>query len=149
MREALVQAGARAEIEEPYFVSLLALAYARLGRIDEGLSALGKAFALTDGSGMRYWEAELYRLKGELLLASPDGRRPEAESCFHKAIEVAQGQSARSLELRAATSLARLWRGQGKPSQARDVLEPVYDWFTEGFDTPDLKEAKALLDDLA
>ncbi len=104
---------------------------------------------MADGSGMRYWEAEVHRLKGELLLASPDGRRSEAESCFHKAIEVARGQSARSLELRAATSLARLWRGQGKISEAREMLEPVYDWFTEGFDTVDLKEAKALIDGLS
>ncbi len=93
-------------------------------------------------------EAELHRLKGELLLSVSDGNGAEAETCFKKAIEIARGQSARSFELRAAMGLARLWQGEGKRSEARDLLALVYDWFTEGFDTVGLKEAKVLLDDL-
>ncbi len=93
-------------------------------------------------------EAELHRMKGALLSrhAAPDSRK--AEASFHRALEVARSQSAKFWELRAATSLARLWQSQGKPTEASDLLAPVYGWFTEGFDTADLKEAKALLDEL-
>jgi predicted ATPase len=108
--------------------------------------------------GERYYQAELYRLKGELLLVrestghQASGHGPvciEAESCFQQALAVARHQQAKSLELRAATSLARLWQRQGKHTEARQVLAPLYSWFTEGFDTPDLQEAWALLQDLA
>ncbi len=146
MREAVAQAGARAEIQEPYFVALAAEAWAKSGAIDEGLRALAGPFDRTDNGELRYWEAEFHRLKGELLLASSGDNQPEAETCFQKALEVARRQSAKSLELRAATSLAHLWQGQGKIDEARDLLAPVYGWFTEGFDTADLKDASALLD---
>ena len=100
-----------------------------------------------DRTGERCDEAELHRLKGELTLQSQD-QQPEAESCFQKALEVARSQQAKSWELRAAMGLARLWQGQGKGAEAQNLLAPVYDWFTEGFDTADLKEAKALLNQL-
>ena len=91
----------------------------------------------------------MYSLKGELLLAQSGARYSDAEACFLTAIEIARSQSAKSWELRAATRLARLWHSQGKTTEARDLLAPVYGWFTEGFDTADLKEAKALLDELS
>ena len=100
------------------------------------------------GTGEYYYSAEIVRLKGELLLASND-RRAEAEGCFKKALETARAQDAKSLELRAAGSLARLWNGEGKRSEASDLLAPIYDWFTEGLDTADLRAAKNLLDELA
>ena len=92
--------------------------------------------------------AELHRLQGEVLLGMSGGSRERAESCFRRGLQLARDQKAKSLELRSATSLARLWRDQGKHTEARALLTPVYGWFTEGFDTPDLKEAAALLDDL-
>ncbi len=95
----------------------------------------------------RTWEAELYRLKGELLLMQ-GGADAEAEGCFQQALEVSRRQEAKSLELRAATSMARLWQQQGKRKEAHTLLRDVYDWFTEGFDTADLKDARALLDEL-
>jgi predicted ATPase len=95
----------------------------------------------------RHWEAELYRLKGELLLTQGD--KTEAEASFHKAIEVARRQQAKSWELRATVSLCRLWRKQGRVDEARQTLAEIYGWFTEGFDTPDLQEAKALLEGLS
>jgi predicted ATPase len=97
----------------------------------------------------RWFEAELQRLKGEALLAFSPDHLAEAEACYRQALDVARSQSARLWELRAATSLARLWRDRGKRAEARDLLAPVYGWFTEGFDTADLKGAKALLDELA
>ena len=100
-------------------------------------------------TGERFCEAELHRLKGELQLTSNGTDDAEAQACFHKAIEIARSQNAKCWELRAATSLARLWCGQSKPDDARDILAPVYDWFTQDFDTPDLKDAKALLDELS
>jgi predicted ATPase len=104
---------------------------------------------LVDHTGERYWEAEIYRLKGELLLqqAAPDA--PQAEACFQQALAIARRQQAKSWELRTAMSLARLWQQQGKRAAARQPLAEIYGWFTEGFDTPDLQEAKALLDALA
>jgi predicted ATPase len=127
-----------------YFIDSLA----RTNHADEGMTVLENAFVSSSHSGMTYWDAELHRLKGVLLLALSDGNDAEAEACFKQAIEIARGQSAKSFELRAAMELARLWQGQGKRSEARDLLAPVHDWFTEGFDTADLKDAKALLDDL-
>jgi predicted ATPase len=96
----------------------------------------------------RWWEAELYRLKGELLSPSSMENWAEAETCFRQAIDVARRQQAKSLELRAAMSLSRLWQQQGKRAEARQLLAPIYNWFTEGFETADLQEAKALLAEL-
>jgi predicted ATPase len=104
------------------------------------------AEALIDETGERYFEAEIHRLEGHLLLA--ESGSAEAEACYVNALQVARAQEARSLELRAACDLARQWRAQGKIAKARDLLAPVYGWFTEGFDTLDLKEAKILLDEL-
>ncbi len=138
-------AGAR----RSYFLPLLAEANGRIGASGKGLSALAEALDLVEKTGERTWEAEVHRLKGELLLIQSANNRAEVEGCLNKATEVARGQSAKSLELRAATSLARLRQERGESGQARELLAPVYDWFTEGFDTADLKDAKALLDDLA
>ena len=115
---------------------------------EEGLIALDEALAVVESTGERYWEVELHRLKGTLLLARSAEPQAEAEACFHQALDVARRQHAKSLELRAAMSLARLWQRQGKCDAAREVLDEVYGWFTEGFDTADLREAKALLDEL-
>ena len=112
------------------------------------MKALVEAFAHVNETGERYLEAELYRVRGELLLL-PEGREGQAEECFNQALEVARRQSAKSLELRAAMGLARLWRKQGKQVEARELLAGIYGWFTEGFDTPDLIDAKALLGELA
>jgi len=100
-------------------------------------------------TGVRVAEAELNLVKGELILARSSSDHEEAEVCFRKALDVARRQSSKLFELRAATRLARLWQNQGRKDEARELLAPVYDWFTEGFDTWDLKEAKALLDELA
>jgi predicted ATPase len=117
------------------------------------LTALGEALTVVDRTGERMYEAELYRLKGQLTLQSerqrPEGRAREAEACFEKAITVARRQSAKSLELRAVMSLSRLWQQQGKRAEAQQMLAEIYGWFTEGFDTKDLQEAKALLGELA
>ena len=96
-------------------------------------------------TGERYYEAEVHRLKGELLLQLSSDNRTEAETCFQQAISIAQNQQAKSLELRAVMSLSRLWQQQGKRQEAHDLLAPVYNWFTEGFDTADLQDARALL----
>jgi tetratricopeptide (TPR) repeat protein len=125
----------------------LADAYARLGNPVEGLNCLGEAAHIMTATDERYNEAELYRLQGELLTAMDD--RSAAEQSYQQALAVAERQSAKPFELRAATNLARLWRDQGKRTEARDLLEPIYGWFTEGFDTPVLKEAKLLLDQLS
>ena len=131
--------------------ALLTEAYAQGGQAEEGLNALAEALERVAKTGERLYEAELHRLKGELTLRrSKVGSHrskveEEAETCFHKAIEIAQKQEAKSFELRAATSLARLWQQQGKTAEARELLAPVYNWFREGFDTADLKDAKALL----
>jgi DNA-binding winged helix-turn-helix (wHTH) protein/predicted ATPase len=132
-----------------YHLALLAEAYYRAGEITKGLTVLAEAHSATNRSGARYYEAELHRLKGELLRKQAKGQKRnvglEAEACFRKAINVARRQKAKSLELRAVTSLSRLWQTQGKEKEAQKILLRIYDWFTEGFDTPDLKEAKALL----
>jgi predicted ATPase len=136
-------------IHGPFFLALLADADERVGRPAMGLSVLDEAFALAEEMDEHWWEAELHRLKGQLLLSLTADNAAAAEACYERAINVAQGQGARSLELRSATSLARLWHRQGKVEVARKLLAPIYAWFTEGFDTPDLKEAKALLDELS
>jgi predicted ATPase len=138
-----------ATLLQPYWLALLAEMYGKVAQAEEGLTALAEALALVHKTGERWWEAELHRLQGELLLmpALPDEQ--QAAACFRQALAVARHQQAKSLELRAATSLARLWQGQGKRAAARELLAPTYGWFTEGFDTADLQEAKALLAALA
>jgi predicted ATPase len=111
------------------------------------LTQLVEAIGVTDRTKGRYYEAEMHRVRGELYLSIHDDGA--AEASFREAISVAQHQSAKTWELRAAMSMARLWRDQGKQDEARELLAPVYGWFTEGFDTRDLKEARALLDELA
>src|SRR5262249_50272650 len=128
---------------------LLVEAYGKAGQAEEGLRVLAEALTAVHKTGERQHEAELYRLKGELLLKQDVPDEQEAESCFRQAIDIARQQQAKSLELRAATSLSRLWQQQGKRTEAHDLLAPIYGWFTEGFDTTDLQEAKALLDALA
>jgi predicted ATPase len=125
----------------------LAEAQAKAGYPEEGLATLTEALALVEQSDERYCEAELYRVKGELLLAQGD--EAEAEASLHRAIEVARRQQAKSWELRATVGLCRLWRKQGRIDEARRMLAEIYGWFTEGFDTPDLKEAEALLEELS
>jgi tetratricopeptide (TPR) repeat protein len=144
-----VYQGTGASLLTPYFLVLLAEAYGNGGKTEEGLIALTEAFLIADKYGSYFLEAELYRLKGTLLLQQSPDNTAEAEPCFHQAITIAQNQSAKSWELRAATSLAQLWQSQGKRQEAYDLLAPVYNWFTEGFDTADLQDAKALLDELA
>jgi predicted ATPase len=135
-------------LHETYFLALLAEAYGQVGQPAPGLALLAEALALMDKSGLRHYEAELYRLKGELLRMQ--GEEPAAvEANFRRALDIARRQAVKSLELRAATSLGRLLQRQGKPDEARQVLAETYGWFTEGFDTADLKEAKALLEELS
>jgi class 3 adenylate cyclase/predicted ATPase len=137
-----------AELARPCFLALLAEAYGTVGEPETGLTVLMEALKFAETTGERWYEPELYRLKGALLLQQSSDSATEAESCFHHAIAIAQNQSAKSWELRAATSLARLWQQQGKREEARQVLGDVYGWFTEGFDTADLQDAKTLLDAL-
>jgi TOMM system kinase/cyclase fusion protein len=138
-----------AELDRPYFLALLGEAYGTIGEVGAGLTALAEAMTLADTTGERFYEPERYRLKGTLLLQQASDNQAEAETCFEHALEIARSRQAKSLELRAATSLARLWQQQGKHQEAHALLAPVYGWFTEGFDTADLQEAKALLDALA
>ncbi|MBI3249606.1 MAG: AAA family ATPase [Deltaproteobacteria bacterium] len=174
---AQVQQGLEAlvgEIARTIFLAWLATGYRGAEQVDDGLAAIAEALRLVEKNDERFYEAELYRIKGELTLAQEgsrlqagglrekaeeEGVRPqaegyrekteEAEGCFLRAIEVAQKQQAKSLELRATTSLARLWQQQGKTAEARQMLAEIYGWFTEGFDTRDLQEAKVLLDELS
>jgi predicted ATPase len=165
MRQALTAYEAMGVAQwRPYFLALLAEGYGQVGATDEGLRVLTEALAGVQKTGERIWEAELHRLKGELLLqpisrhaepadrlshaTDPTQQAADAEACFHQALAVARRQQARSLELRATSSLARLWQRQGKQAAARQVLAEVYRGFTEGFDTADLQEARALLDEL-
>ena len=152
------------EAHRPSYLALLAEAHGKVGQVEEGLKMLAEALAAVDKTGECYYEAELYRLKGELTLQfnvqgskfkvekSPKSevRSPEseAEECFLKAIDIARRQSAKSWELRAVMSLSRLWQQQGKKKKARQMLTEIYGWFTEGFDTRDLQEARALLQEL-
>jgi predicted ATPase len=133
----------------PYHLALLAEVSAQVGQTAEGLEALAEALATVAQSAARWWEAELHRLRGELLLQHSVASPEEAETCFQQALDVARRQEAKSLELRAAMSLARLWQQQGRRAEAHELLAPIYGWFTEGFDTADLKEAKALLEELS
>ena len=148
----------------PYWLTQLAEACQQAGQPEEGLTLLTEALAFVRTTDEYAWEAELYRLKGELLLQSgvqglesgvltPDSRPwtrdAEAEACFRQALEIARRQQARSLELRAAMSLSRLWQQHGKRAEAYALLAEIHGWFSEGFDTADLREAKALLEALA
>ena len=129
--------------------SCLARAYAELGQLDDAWRCMGEVMTTMEATKERWWEAEVYRMAGEIALKSPQPETAKAETYFQSALVVARQQQAKSWELRAAMSMARLWRDQGKRQEARELLAPVYGWFTEGFDTRDLKEAKALLDTLA
>jgi len=153
-----------AGVGQSYHLALLAEMSGRVGRTEEGLATLAEALSLVDKNGEHSYEAEIYRLKGQLLL-NAEHRMPnaelvhysslsvrrsvEAEECFQKAIDIARRQQAKSLELRAVMSLGRLWQQQGKRDEARQMLAEIYGWFTEGFDTADLQEAKALLEELS
>jgi predicted ATPase len=133
----------------PEYLWYLAKAYAQLGQMDDAWHRVDEAITIMRASGEIWCEAELRRVSGEIALMGGNPEAEMAEAYFQHAIAVARQQQARSWELRAAMSMARLWRDQGKRDQARELLAPVYGWFTEGFDTLDLKEAKALLDELA
>ena len=135
-----------AHVYQPYVLALLAEAFGRRGRVDEGLSYLTEALTLVDTTAEGWWTAELYRLQGEARLQQALSAAAQAEACFHQALALARRQQAKSLELRAAMSLSRLWQQQGKRDAARAILAPIYGWFTEGFDTADLQEAQALLE---
>jgi predicted ATPase len=132
----------------PLFLTLRAEVLALAGKIEEGLAALDTGLAKAAVSGERGWDAEIHRLCGELTRRLPHPDPAKAEDSFRTALAIAREQGTRGYELRAAASLARLWRDQGKCAEARDLLAPVYGWFTEGSDTLDLKEVKALLDEL-
>jgi predicted ATPase len=132
----------------PYLCTALADVSAHLGHPEDGLQALAEAHTLVEQREERFWEAEVCRLRGVLLLRQPGTPQEEAEACLQRAVDVARRQEAKSLELRAAMSLSRLWQQQGKQAEARELLAPIYGWFTEGFDTADLQEARALLDAL-
>jgi len=153
------QRAAGLELRRPYFLALLAEAHGKVGQAKEGLTMLGEALAAVDRTGERFYEAELYRLKGQLTLqqfkvqgqkfkvTNPQAEA-EAEACFLKAMKVARRQQAKSLELRAVMNLSRLWQSQDQKDEARQMLAEIYNWFAEGFDTADLQEAKALLEEL-
>jgi predicted ATPase len=149
MSEGLAGAEAtEAKMMRPMFCALLAEAYGQVGQLDDAWLTLANALDAVEENGQRYYEAETYRFKGDLHLHQANPDVEQAEASFQRALDIARHQQAKSWELRAAMSLARLWRDQGKRAQAVDLLAPVYGWFTEGFDTADLKSAKALLDEL-
>jgi predicted ATPase len=137
-----------ATLREPFFLSYLAMAYTELGQLDDAWRCINDAIEKVERSKEKWCEAEVHRIAGEIALKSLAPDPEKAEAYFDRALAVARQQQAKSWELRAAMSMARLWRDQGKREEARDLLAPVYGWFTEGFDTLDLKEAKALLDEL-
>jgi len=155
MREGVAAyAATGARLWRLYYLALIAETHSKVARVEDGLADLAEALDLVQSTGEREHEAELYRLRGELTLKqspfpSPDfANQKAAEQCFHCAIDIAHRQQAKSLELRAAISLARLWQQQGKPKEAHAMLADIYTWFTEGFDTADLKDAKVLLEEL-
>lgn len=136
------------ESVRPVLLSGLAAAHGTVGQIDEGLALLAEALAIMNKTGLRMYEVGLYLLKGSLLLKAGSQKTVEAEECFRQALDVARRQEAKSLELQAVMSLCRLWQQQSKKEEARQMLAEIYDWFTEGFDTGDLRAAKALLEEL-
>jgi predicted ATPase len=139
--------GTGSHLQNTQWLGLIADAHLRAGQFDHALDTLDRAAETAATTGECYFQAELYRLRGTVLAQTGDA--VEAASWLQRAIDTARGQGAKSLELRAATSVARLWRDQGRRTEAHDLLAPVYGWFTEGFDTADLKDAKALLDELS
>ncbi len=151
MRRGLAaQLATGAELARPYWLWLLAEVCQRTGAAREGLALLDDADAAIEHTHERYWEAEIHRLRGRLLLATAEPAAPaSAEACYRRALEVARRQGARSLELRAAVSLSRLWQAADRHDEARELLAPIYEWFTEGLDHPELREAAALLDELS
>ena len=150
IQQSLAQFRARGDVQTiPHALIVLAGVYGQVGQPQKGLEVLAEALAVLERTKERRREAEIHRLRGELLLSLPGRHDSEAEACFERALAVGGEQSARMWELRAATSLARLWADQGKRARARDLLAPVYSWFTEGFDTADLKDARAVLDELS
>ena len=132
----------------PMWLTHLAAAYADLGQLDDALRCVGEAKSAVEATGERWCGAEVYRVTGEIALMASKRDAGKGKAYFERALAVARQQQAKSWELRASMSLARLWRDQGKVQQARKLLAPVYGWFTEGFDTRDLREAKALLEEL-
>jgi adenylate cyclase len=148
MQLALADLRARGSLVGSLLLSLIAQAQCRFGRYDEALAAIEEALSVIEETGERFFEAEVYRTMGELLLAKGASNTVPAEKAFRTAIGVARRQKAKSWELRATTSLARLLRDTNRRDEARMMLAEIYGWFTEGFDTPDLKDAKALLDEL-
>ena len=134
------------KLYHPYHLALLAEAYGQAGQPEPGLTCLAEALTLVEATEERWWEAEVYRLKGELLLRLPRPHIAQARACLQQALAVVRRQQARALELRAALSLSRLWQQQGQRNQARQLLTEVYSWFTEGFETPDLQEARMWLE---
>jgi predicted ATPase len=150
LREGLVAYRATgAELECSHWLALLAEAYRSIGQPEEGLHLIAEALDHVEQTSIVYYEPELHRLHGELRLSLNPADKQRAEASFIRALEIARNQQAKSWELRGAMSLARLWGEQGNRAEARNLLAPVYGWFTEGFDTADLKDAKALLDEMA
>ena len=133
----------------PLYLSYLARAYADIGNFEDAWRCIGEAITAVETAKEKLWETEIHRTAGEIALKSPEPDAAKAQAYFERALSVARAQQAKSWELRAAMSMARSWRDQGKRDEARELLAPVYAWFTEGFDTFDLKQAKALLDELA
>jgi predicted ATPase len=149
MQQALVElAEIGSGIGAPQFLCMLAEGLRKVGRHDEALGALGLGIAQAEHQGQHYYDAELHRLRADILLDTDGNAVEEAEALFNHALEIARRQEAKTFELRAATSLARLWQRQGKRDAARALLAPLYAWFTEGFATRDLQAAKALLAEL-
>jgi predicted ATPase len=149
MRQGLADLRATgAGLWQPCFLALIAEACDKANRIDEGLTVLDQALGIVQERAERFYEAELHRLRGELLLRCNPANVSACETCFRTAIAIARNQQARSLELRAATSLARLWVERGERRNAQDLLTGICGWFTEGFNTLDLREARALLSEL-
>jgi predicted ATPase len=146
MEQGVSDASTGRRVIRPYMQTVLARAKADLGKLADAFESVDQALEESEQRGERWWEAEEHHVRGLLLVAR--GRPEESETCIRKSIEISRRQGARALELRASISLAGLWRDQGKRTEARDLLAPIYGWFTEGFDTLDLKDAKALLDEL-
>jgi len=140
---------AGAEISLPHHLGLLAETYLKEKRVEDGLNSIAEALTVVDKNGERYYEAELYRLKGELLIEFYGKDKSDPEKSFLKSIDIARKQKAKSLELRAVTSYSRLLQTQGKKEEARQMLAEIYSWFTEGFETKDLREAKNFLEELS
>jgi predicted ATPase len=136
------------QLYRPYFLALLAEAYGQAGQPEAGLTCLAEAVTRVAATEERWWEAEVYRLQGVLLLQRSPSDVDQAEACFQQALDVARCQQARALELRAALSLSRRWQQQGQRAEAHACLAPIYGWFTEGFDTADLQDAKAVVEEL-